>query len=101
MGYMPPSDERSTWPRSTPIMGASIPSMINLYEKGRLTKDEARWLSQCGLDTPDPPSMWNGLVVFVAIACLCCFSFSIGCWVAQMQGLQIAEAMQTLENPER
>lgn len=100
MGYVPPHDERSTWPRSIPVMGASIPAMIDLYEKGRLTKDEVRRLRQCDFDTSDPPSMWNGFTVFMAIVGLCCFSFGVGCWVGQMQGLQIAKAMQTLEKPE-
>ena len=91
MGYVPPSDN----------MGASVPSMIDLYEKGRLTKDELRRLGGYEFNATEVPSMWNGFTMTVAIASLCFFSFGIGCWVGQMQGLRLAESMQTLEKAEQ
>ena len=43
---------------------------------------------------------WTPGVITVAILSLCLFSYGIGLWHGQMQGLVIAKAGDQLEKPE-
>jgi hypothetical protein len=94
---VPPQNQRGD------KVGASIPPMIEMFNRGRMEPDDIRKLE---LSVDDPfrcrgvAVFWTPGVITVAILSLCLFSYGIGLWHGQMQGLVIAKAGDQLEKPE-
>lgn len=84
-------------------VGAPVPPLRPLYDdRGKVY---GWWADKPGevraeVRADDWPPFWTPSTVTVAILALCLFSYAIGLWHGQMQGLVIAKAGDQLEKPE-
>ena len=90
---VPPQNQRGD------KVGASIPRMQRLARSGDLGLDECRdqWMED---HLSESAPFWTSGTITASILALCLFSYGIGLWHGQMQGLVIAKAGDQLEKPE-
>lgn len=100
MGYIPAMPPPPPNQRGDDV-GASIPPMVEMLNRGRMDASETRRLERMLCDDQfrcrGQAPFWTSGIITVGILSLCLFSFGFGMWVGQIEGMRMAKLTAEME----